>query len=180
MVWRKHAVFSKVMWKAVLVVTSFLQSSSGSQGDFHILGIPVGSDMDAVKAAYRKEALRWHPDQNKDDPGASDIFIKVTKAYENLKAELSREKRPEAPQDPLDVFKDFMGSSFSFSFSSSNVRLSGTSSSTSTTIRNGKRITKTVVKDLATGATESTITEEDLQTGRVETRRVSTHNSIEL
>lgn len=168
------------MWKALFVLTSFLQYSSGSQEDFQILGIRPGSDMDAVKAAYRKEALRWHPDQNQDDPLASDKFIKVTEAYENLKAELGREKRPDTPKDPLDVFKDFMGSSFSFSFSSSNVRMSGTSSSTSTTIRNGKRITKTVVKDLATGATESTTTEENLKTGQVQTSRITTHYSIEL
>ena len=53
------------------IIIGFIE---GSIGDYETLGIPVGSDMDTVKAAYRREALRWHPDRN-PDPNANDVFI---------------------------------------------------------------------------------------------------------
>jgi DnaJ-class molecular chaperone len=137
---------------------------AASVSDYETLGIPFGSDMDAVKSAYRKEALEWHPDKN-SDPRASDRFIKISNAYEAIKNGNNQGKA----QDPFKVFKDFMGNGFSFSFTSSTggVKMSGTSSSTSTIIQNGKRVTKTVKTDLASGKSESMIVEEDLRTGEI-------------
>lgn len=44
---------------------------------------PVSSDKDITKA-YRKKALKHHPDKNPDDPHASETFQKISKAYEIL------------------------------------------------------------------------------------------------
>lgn len=38
------------------------------------LGIKPDASQDDIKKAYRKAALRWHPDKNKDDPGAAEKF----------------------------------------------------------------------------------------------------------
>lgn len=57
---------------------------------YKTLGIDVAkqdvlslSDKD-IASAYRKAALRWHPDKNQGDPKASERFSRVFLAYETL------------------------------------------------------------------------------------------------
>lgn len=48
-----------------------------------ILGVPVGASKQAIKRAFRKQAMTWHPDKN-DSPEASLKFQKINEAYEYL------------------------------------------------------------------------------------------------
>ncbi len=48
------------------------------------LSISTTATQDEIKKAYRKAALRWHPDKNKDSPNASEKFKEVSQAYELL------------------------------------------------------------------------------------------------
>ncbi len=50
---------------------------------YSTLGISKTASDAEIKAAYRKAALEWHPDRNKD-PKASEKFKEVTEAYEVL------------------------------------------------------------------------------------------------
>ena len=50
---------------------------------FRILELDPSSSIDDIKKAYRKKARLYHPDLN-HDPGAGDLFIQVTEAYEFL------------------------------------------------------------------------------------------------
>lgn len=34
---------------------------------YRVLGVPKGATQDDIRKAYRKLALRWHPDRNKDN-----------------------------------------------------------------------------------------------------------------
>ncbi len=52
---------------------------------YEILGIERSDDPESVKKAYRKLALRFHPDRNGGDPGAEDKFKEATEAYEVLR-----------------------------------------------------------------------------------------------
>lgn len=50
---------------------------------YQILGVTKSASEAEIKAAYRKKALEWHPDRNKD-PKASEKFKEVNEAYEVL------------------------------------------------------------------------------------------------
>src|SRR5690606_12269342 len=52
---------------------------------YEILGVDRGADADAIKRAYRKLALQYHPDRNSGSAEAEEKFKELTEAYEVLK-----------------------------------------------------------------------------------------------
>ncbi len=58
---------------------------------YEVLGVEKNADKDAIKKAYRKLAVQYHPDRNPGDKQAEEKFKEATEAYEVLSDD---QKRP--------------------------------------------------------------------------------------
>ncbi|MEZ4485681.1 MAG: DnaJ domain-containing protein [Syntrophotaleaceae bacterium] len=52
-----------------------------SKDYYATLGVAKDAEADAIKKAYRKLALKYHPDKNPDDKQAEEKFKEITEAY---------------------------------------------------------------------------------------------------
>lgn len=75
-----------------------------SRDYYEVLGVPKTASAAEIKAAYRKLALKYHPDRNQGDPTAEAKFKEINEANQTLSDEEKRKKydnpqpRPAPPQ----------------------------------------------------------------------------------
>lgn len=60
------------------------------QDYYQLLGVSKTASVDEVKKAYRKQAMKYHPDRNPGDKAAEAKFKEVSEAYEVLSDEKKR------------------------------------------------------------------------------------------
>lgn len=68
------------------------QTAGADESPYDILGVAPDASPDEIKRAYRREAVRHHPDRNCDDvAGATERFKKISASYEILSDPRKRE-----------------------------------------------------------------------------------------
>jgi len=126
------------------------------------LGISRKADAQEIKRAYRKEALRWHPDKN-SAPEAEDKFREVARCYEELTNPSSSGSAPRGGfsggMERYDSARAFR--TFDDLFGSVHQRWRPGMTVSGTIVSQGKKIRITISPD---GATEEQ--EESVSSGR--------------
>ncbi len=79
---------------------------------YSILGVSRSATAEEIKKAYRKLAMKYHPDRNPGDTVAEEQFKKIKHAYEQLTAGNTSEYNYNSSNvnynDIYDIFKDIM------------------------------------------------------------------------
>src|SRR5947208_14863328 len=94
---------------------------------YEVLGVERTAAAEEIKRAYRKLAVKFHPDKNPDDPHAEEKFKELGEAYDVL---MDPEKRAAYDRfghaafaqggagfgggfhDPFDIFREVFGGGF--------------------------------------------------------------------
>lgn len=74
-----------------------------SKDYYKILGVSQDATQEEIKKAYRKLAMKYHPDKNPDDKQAEEMFKKASEAYQVLS---DPEKRKRYDQGGMSGLKD--------------------------------------------------------------------------
>ena len=101
---------------------------------YEVLGVSKGASADEIKKAYRKLAVKYHPDKNPGDKEAEEKFKEAAEAYSILSDADKRAKYDQFGHDAFtnggaggaggfdfsgfdfsDIFEDLFGGGFGFS-----------------------------------------------------------------
>ncbi len=80
------------------------------QSDYYeVLGVDRNASADEIKKAYRKMAMRYHPDKNPGDASAEDKFKEAARAYEVLSDQSKRQRYDQFGHQGVDGSGGFTG-----------------------------------------------------------------------
>jgi molecular chaperone DnaJ len=79
----------------------------GKRDYYEILGVQKNASEQDIKQAYRKLALKYHPDKNKGNPESEEKFKEATEAYEVLRDPKKRASYDKFGHDGVQGFDNF-------------------------------------------------------------------------
>ncbi|KAM4697867.1 dnaJ homolog subfamily C member 10 [Rhinophrynus dorsalis] len=85
-----------------LILITVLAIACADQDYYNLLGVTKEASSREIRQAFKKLALKLHPDKNQNDPAAHDKFLKINRAYEVLKDEDLRKKYDKYGEKGLD------------------------------------------------------------------------------
>ena len=72
---------------------------------YKILGVTKDSNQIQIRKAFRKLALQYHPDKNKNSEESKQKFMEIVKAYEILSDEKTKERYDSNPANNKNIEK---------------------------------------------------------------------------
>ncbi len=132
---------------------------------YEILGVQRGASQDEIKSAYRKLAVKYHPDKNPGNKEAEEKFKEISQAYDTLGDPKKRQQYDMFGStgsssgfgggfNAEDIFNSVFGGGFG---GFSDFFTGGRSSSRSNRQRQGRNLRVTIkatLQDIANGATK--------------------------
>src|SRR6056300_1700824 len=77
-----------------------------SKDYYNILNISKDASLDEIKKSYKKLALKYHPDKNKDNEESTKKFQEITEAYSILGDEKKRKNKFDKKKKSISYQKD--------------------------------------------------------------------------
>ncbi|KAI9184556.1 DnaJ- protein scj1 [Blastocladiella emersonii ATCC 22665] len=81
---RRHALLLVVLLSVALLLLSAAGLATAGTDYYALLGVPRDANKRQISKAYKKLALKWHPDKNPGDKEAEAKFVEASHAYEVL------------------------------------------------------------------------------------------------
>lgn len=113
---------------------------------YKTLELNLGATNEEIKAAYKRLAIKYHPDKNRD-PGAEDQFKKISESYQYLtnNNNTTRGINNMNNINPDDLFNEFFkmnigNPNININIGPSRMQNNFISRQTNITIQNGKRV----------------------------------------
>lgn len=86
----KHSNLQKILFLVIVAYSAHTLVAMAPVKDYYyMLGVKKDADQNTITKAYRKLALKWHPDKNKT-PEAQQQFSEINEAYTVLKDPVKR------------------------------------------------------------------------------------------
>jgi len=95
--WSLRFIFLSILWVIFIILIiqlpKFHNEKMQNFEPYEILGLEKGAELSAIKRAYRKMSLKWHPDKHKGEKQkeAELKFVLISKAYQALTDEAMKE-----------------------------------------------------------------------------------------
>ncbi len=81
---KKSLIKSSYLFLILITTTTLMTTILCGEDYYKLLGVPRDASEKQIKKAFRSLSLKYHPDRNKGNQEAADMYLKINQAYETL------------------------------------------------------------------------------------------------